>query len=451
MFGRNRIGYRKAALALAVVLGLTPMGTTLASSLQDAQEGLKGAQEDINRIEGEQNALRQEMDSAKAQLVDVILNLSILENDLEAKQEKLVQVQADLVQAQEGERSQYEAMKKRIRFMYEQGDKALLTTLLESSNIVDLLNRVEYFNQIYDYDRNLLDTYQATVQQVADLEVQVQSEIAELENMRLDYQAEQQRYETMIAQLEAEMDDFDSMLAEAKSLAAAYQNTIAQENERIRKEEEARRAAEEAAAAKAAEEEARKNALANNANGTGSNNDNKDNNSNAADNGSSGSGTDNNNNNDNSTAGSGGSGGDSDNGSSAAGNGDSGGDQNPGYTTGVSGSAVVDYACQFIGNPYVYGGTDINNGIDCSAFTQYVFAHFGISLPRTSYEQRYCGKEVSYSNAQPGDLVCYAGHVGIYMGGGQVVHASNSAPYPAGGIKISSATHMTILSVRRVL
>ena len=111
------------------------------------------------------------------------------------------------------------------------------------------------------------------------------------------------------------------------------------------------------------------------------------------------------------------------------------------------GQAVVAYACQFIGNPYVWGGTSLTNGADCSGFVQSVFAHFGITLPRTSYEQRSAGVGVSYEEAIPGDVICYDGHVGIYIGNGQIVNAMN----PAQGIGISPATYTTILAVRRVL
>ena len=117
------------------------------------------------------------------------------------------------------------------------------------------------------------------------------------------------------------------------------------------------------------------------------------------------------------------------------------------YSSG-SGSSVVNYATQFVGNPYVWGGTSLTNGADCSGFVQSVYANFGVSLPRTSYEQQNAGTEVSYADAQPGDLICYGGHVAIYMGNGQIVHASNSQD----GIKISNdATYRTIVSVRRLV
>ena len=112
-----------------------------------------------------------------------------------------------------------------------------------------------------------------------------------------------------------------------------------------------------------------------------------------------------------------------------------------------NGQAVVDYACQFIGNPYVWGGTSLTNGADCSGFVQSVYAHFGVSLPRTSSEMRSAGREVSYSDAIPGDIICYDGHVGIYMGNGQIVNAINSRR----GIGILSATYDNIITVRRLL
>ena len=112
-----------------------------------------------------------------------------------------------------------------------------------------------------------------------------------------------------------------------------------------------------------------------------------------------------------------------------------------------SGPAIVDYACQFIGNPYVWGGTSLTNGADCSGFVQSVYKHFGVSLPRTSGQMRGAGTGVSYSEAIPGDVICYDGHVGIYMGDGQIVNAINRSK----GIGVLSATYANIITVRRIL
>ncbi|MEG2783013.1 MAG: NlpC/P60 family protein [Lachnospiraceae bacterium] len=121
--------------------------------------------------------------------------------------------------------------------------------------------------------------------------------------------------------------------------------------------------------------------------------------------------------------------------------------QNINPPSGSGGSAVVSYAMQFLGNPYVYGGTSLTNGTDCSGFTMGVYKAFGISLPRSSSAQRSAGRGVSYEEAQPGDLICYDGHVAIYTGGGGIVHASS----PKVGIITGNATYRTILAVRRIL
>ena len=119
----------------------------------------------------------------------------------------------------------------------------------------------------------------------------------------------------------------------------------------------------------------------------------------------------------------------------------------PSQAPGTPGQAVIDYACQFIGNPYVWGGTSLTNGADCSGFVQSVYAHFGVSLPRTTYDMVNSGYAVSYEEALPGDLILYDGHVGLYMGDGTIVNAMNEAD----GIGICSATYTDIIAVRRVL
>lgn len=114
---------------------------------------------------------------------------------------------------------------------------------------------------------------------------------------------------------------------------------------------------------------------------------------------------------------------------------------------GYAGQSVIDFACQFIGNPYVWGGTSLTNGADCSGFVQAVYANFGISLPRTTWDMENVGYAVSYEQALPGDLVLYDGHVGLYMGDGNIVNAMNEAQ----GIGICNANYAPIITIRRVL
>ena len=122
----------------------------------------------------------------------------------------------------------------------------------------------------------------------------------------------------------------------------------------------------------------------------------------------------------------------------------------------ATGSRIASYAQQFVGNPYRYGGNSLTGGIDCSGFTQQIMAKFGYSISRTSSSQSGDGRAVSTSNLRAGDLVFYGDggsidHVAIYIGGGQVVHASNSAPYPRGGIKISNVNYRTPICARRII
>lgn len=412
---RKQGGKRFLAVMLVVAAAMTQVLSVNASTMSKAKDAKKAAESDLNKansqietIEKQQQALQNEIDAKDAELVNLLVNIGILEDELDSKNAQLEQVTADLAKAEQTEADQYASMKKRIQFMYERGDTAMIESLLGSENMADFLNRVEYVSEVYDYDRNLLTQYQTTVQQVADLKSTVETEKAELEAMEDEYAAQQTELENVLAAKKAKMGDYNNQLATAQAEAEAYKKTIAAQNKIIKEEERKQKEQEEKARAAAAK------ASAGNSNS--------------------------------STSGTGNTG-NSTGGTSSNSPGSSGGGENPSYSTSVSGSSVVSYACQFVGNPYVWGGTSLTNGADCSGFVMSVFAHFGVSLPHSSGALQGCGKAVSYANAQPGDLICYSGHVAIYMGGGQIVHAQSTAV----GITTSSATYRTIVAVRRVL
>lgn len=412
---RKQGGKRFLAVMLVVAAAMTQALSVNASTMSKAKDAKKAAESDLNKansqietIEKQQQALQSEINAKDAELVNLLVNIGILEDELDSKNAQLEQVTADLAEAEQTEADQYASMKKRIQFMYERGDTAMIEALLGSENMADFLNRVEYVSEVYDYDRNLLTQYQTTVQQVADLKSTVETEKAELEAMEDEYAAQQTELENVLAAKKAKMGDYNNQLATAQAEAEAYKKTIAAQNAIIKEEERKQKEQEEKARAAAAK------ASAGNSNS--------------------------------STSGTGNTG-NSTGGTSSNSTGSSGGGENPSYSTSVSGSSVVSYACQFVGNPYVWGGTSLTNGADCSGFVMSVFAHFGVSLPHSSGALQGCGKAVSYANAQPGDLICYSGHVAIYMGGGQIVHAQSTAV----GITTSSATYRTIVAVRRVL
>lgn len=441
-------------ISQAVPAGAASRKDQLKQDKAAAQSQLAAQESKINNLEDQKQTLSAEIDQLDSDLVNIMVEIEILDGELSDKEAQIEQTKADLAVAEENKQKQYEAMKKRIQYLYEKGgDDAWAQMLFQASDFTSLLNQAEYVQQMYDSDRNSLEGFKETVQQVKDLGDQLDSEKAELEEMNQEYQNRQTSMQTQLEEKKATSSDYDAQIAQAQSQAAQYTELIRQQNAEIQKiEEEEKKAAEEAArkaaeaaaeeAAKKAQEEANKKAADEAAKkaAEASKKSSSTSGSNTA--ASSGSSTSSKNN----TSGSSSSAATSkDNGSSSS---SSSGSSGSSVSYNPTGQSVVNYACQFVGNPYVWGGTSLTNGADCSGFIMSIYAKFGVSLPHSSGAMAGCGRGVSYSEAMPGDIICYAGHVAIYMGGGQIVHASNAKD----GIKISgNAAYRPIVAVRRVL
>ena len=452
---------RIVCLMLAVMMMGTQVATVSASREEELREEqawtsaqLDATYSQIDQLYAAKEQLQNEIAALDANLVNVMVSIQTLEGDISNKQADIEQTQSDLQKAQNAKDKQYEAMKQRIQYLYEKGgNDAWFQMMVNAENLSELLTKAEYTQKMYDYDRQSLEKYANTIDQVTQLGNKYQQEKAELEGMKQEYEAESVNLQAAIDERRAVSADCDNEIAYAQQMANEYAALIEQqqaeierlEAERIAAEEEARRQAELAAA----EEAARQEAEAEDEtvyDEEGNEVDAED----ALENGETlydeeGNEIDPDSVTDEEES-------DGDVEYDEYGNvidSDNTVDPEEYQSSGSgSGSSVVDFATQFVGNPYVWGGTSLTDGADCSGFVQSVYANFGVSLPRTSYEQQNAGTEVSYADAQPGDLICYGGHVAIYMGNGQIVHASNSVD----GIKISdNAAYRTIVSVRRLV
>lgn len=367
-----------------------------------AEQNLKDKKNEINGLKDQQQTTADDIKNKSAKLDEILAAQKKLQADITSKQAEIEQNQKDLAAAQEKQQEQYDAMKKRIQFMYENSaEDNIWTAIIESNGITDMLNRIEYVSDVYDSDRALMDSYQAAVEQVKEIGTKLDNDMNELTAMQDDYEKQQADVEAAIVALENQKEQYASQIAQAQQQAENYQNIITAQG-KIIQEQEAAAAAAAAAAARA----------------------NSSSSSSSYDGGGAGKG------------------------GSIASDYAAGGGKNPSASTGVSGSSVVSYAMQFVGNPYVWGGNSLTNGVDCSGFVHEVYAHFGISTPRYSQAFKSVGRAVSFDNIQPGDVVVYPGHVAIYAGGGVIVEAQSTK---AGITANRSVQCHTILAIRRLV
>ena len=410
----NRGRQRKAILILAVlVLAVQAPLPGRASPVTRAEQERRRAEEEKSRAESEAQQLEQKLGQSRQkeqaleeELVRLLALKDILESDMEELKTQIQEADRDYRQAEEKRQRQYDILKKRIQFLYEEGDITYLDILLKAKNIGDVVSQTEYFRQLYEYDQEIIQRYEKLKQEAAGKKELLEEKQSQLEVMEEENESQQKELEGFIAARQKESSGFALELEAAQARAAQAagevirkteeirilrarqeEERIRQEKERIRQEQERVRQEQESAGQES---------------------------------GSAGTAQD-----------------------SA---GTAGGRSVKSIGGTEFGRNVADYALQFVGNPYVYGGTSLTGGTDCSGYTQSVYRHFGVSIPRTSGEQAGFGREIPYEDMEPGDLVCYSGHVAMYIGGGRIVHASSRKE----GIKVSNdPAYRTIVSIRR--
>ena len=369
----RRFGMR--ILAAVVACSVVVMPVSAAPAVDDLKKEKESAQGEVN--------------SLKAELEKIIGKIDKLERKLIKTGEEIETVTVELGDAKELEKKQYEDMKLRIKYMYEQGDANAIEAIINAKDFTDFMNKAEYIQKVHSYDREKLAEYIATKEKVSNLKTKLENDQKELKGMQTEYEKQEDDLCVMIETKREEVADLDIQLQEAVAAAA-------------RKAEEEERARQEAEAKAAAEKE-----------GTNQNNSGtfKDDDGNT---------------------------GTTSQGSDKKDDVNDGGkekEETPSESAGgaSAASAIVSAAYGQIGVPYVSGGSS-SSGFDCSGLVMYCHRAAGISLPHSSGSQGSGGKSVS--SPQPGDVVCYAGHVGIYIGGGNMIHA----PKPGDSVKIAKVS-----------
>ena len=389
---RRNITWKKRIFALGLAACVAVPAASLdgltvradkASEIQNQinadKKGLNEINNTISNLSEEQDLLEEEIEDLNAEVVNMMTSIALKEDEITAKEQEITDKQGEIdetqlkyEEAKKREEEQYEAMKVRMRLMYENGNTSVLT-------------RVESIEALYEYDQNKLKEFIATKNEVQALwdqlvldKSQLETEKSQLEQDRVELQDLKTQLDAKLSKKKQESANYDAEIQKYRQQASAQKKKIQQEEKELKKlKDQQKKAAAAATSAKTTDQTSMIN----------------------------------------------------------------------GATGSELGKKIAQYGCQFVGNPYVMGGTSLTNGADCSGFTYRIYKDFGYNIPRTSYEQRSCGTGVSYENAQPGDLICYDGHVAMYIGGGKIVHASTAKT----GIKISNATYRTILAVRRVI
>lgn len=363
----------------------------------EAKEDIEKLKEQMKDIESLKESIAEDLEAAAEEMESLMVTQKDLNDAIVMKQNEIENASTELLDALTRESEAYEAMKLRMQYMYENSSlNSISAIILEAESVAEILSQVEYINSIYEADRRLMEEYQQAIVEVEEKQMQLANDMDELLILQEEYELRQANLEVYINGLGTESDTYATQLADAKEQIKKYEAIVA-EQERIIAEQ---KAAEEAARLKAEREKAEKEKAEQEKLELGSSDYLSD------------------------------------------------PKYDPEFTSEVTGEELVNYALQFVGNPYKWGGNSLTEGCDCSGFVKLVYEHFGFDTPRYSQSFKTYGKAVAFENIKAGDIVVYPGHVAIYIGNGYIVEAQSTKR----GITCDRlVTSGKITAIRRIL